>query len=136
MPEDHDSSSGTQNPNKGSNDAKGVTEQAKENMKGSSKQKTEKSSGDKEEKKGPAKKDSGKKDEGAKGEKKGDEDKKDSKPEGKKPEEPHAEQKQSDKHDIKGAHLFPNPCSALLMRLCCLNTAYSAGPERCCDIVP
>ena len=36
-------------------------------------------------------------------------------PEGKEPEEPHSEQKQSDKHDIKGTH----PCSAHAF-LCCL----------------
>ena len=35
MPEDHDSSSGTQNPNKGKNDARGVTDQAKEKQGGS-----------------------------------------------------------------------------------------------------
>ena len=42
MPEDHDSSSGTENPNKGKNDAKGVTEQAKEKQGSSSEQKPDK----------------------------------------------------------------------------------------------
>ena len=63
-----------------------------------------------------AKKDNGgeaesKKDDGANGEKKDDTGSKDKPkaPEGKKPEEPHSEQKQSDKHDIKGDCA---PCSA------------------------
>ena len=42
MPEDHDSSSGTENPNKGKNDAKGVTDQAKEKQQSSSQKKPEK----------------------------------------------------------------------------------------------
>lgn len=42
MPEDHDSSSGTENPNKGKNDAKGVTDQAREKQGSSSEQKPEK----------------------------------------------------------------------------------------------
>lgn len=41
VPEDHDSSSGTENPNKGKNDAKGVTEQVKEKLGSSSEQKPE-----------------------------------------------------------------------------------------------
>lgn len=35
VPEDHDSSSGTQNPNKGKNDARGVTDDAREKQGGS-----------------------------------------------------------------------------------------------------
>ena len=42
VPEDHDSSSGTENPNKGKNDAKGVTDQVKEKQESSSEQQPEK----------------------------------------------------------------------------------------------
>ena len=42
VPEDHDSSSGTENPNKGKNDAKGVTDQVKEKRESSSEQQPEK----------------------------------------------------------------------------------------------
>ena len=110
VPEGHDSSSGTENPNKGKNGASG---QDGGKQKGSSGEQ-EPTNGAKKDKGGDAE---SKKDAGANGEKKGDSGSKDKPqaPEGKKPEEPHSQQKQSDKHDIKGAH--STSAHALL---CCL----------------
>ena len=112
VPEDHDSSSGTENPNQGKT---GTSEQ------GGGKQKE--SSGEREPTNGAKKNKGGeaesKKDDGADGAKKDDTGSKDKPkaPEGKKPEEPHPEQKQSDKHDIKGNP----PCSAHAFLCCLLN---------------
>ncbi|CAK0780794.1 hypothetical protein CVIRNUC_005177 [Coccomyxa viridis] len=97
VPEDHDSSSGTENPNKGKS---GTSEQGGDKQKESSGEQ-EPTNGAKKDKGGDAE---SKNNGGANGEKKDDTGSKDKPkaPEGKTPEEPHSEQKQSDKHDIKG----------------------------------
>ena len=110
VPEDHDSSSGTENPNKAKT---GTSEQGGDKQKESSGEQ-EPTNGAKKDKGGDAE---SKKDDGANGRKKDDTGSKDKPkaPEGKKAEEPHSEQKQSDKHDIKGI----STCSAHAW-LCCL----------------